>query len=121
MADTARRHRGAATRDEIRKELERIWDLVRESQLEKSESAREYIHGAGLAFDPEPCHRWETFEKSDYRALLSDWLAIGADLRCSLERAADELTHGDQAEGEALAKHTARRASEKRRQSARAQ
>ena len=60
------------------------------SRLEGSERARGYIHGAGLAFDPEPNHRWKTFEKSDHWALLSDWLAIGEDLRCTLERAAEE-------------------------------
>jgi hypothetical protein len=98
---------------ELRQLVEEIW-----RELLKSELAREYVHGAGLAFDPEPYHRWETFEKSDFRALLSDWLVIGEDLRCSLERAADELTHGNEAE--AFAEHAPRRTGEKRRQPARA-
>ena len=134
MADTAPRHGGRKSGEPVEKPRHRSGrglafrlhasrveelTLLILSLLERSERAQGYIHGAGLAFDPEPCHRWDTFEKSDFRALLSDWLAIGEDLRCSLERA--ELTHGNEAEAEALAERAARRASEKRRQPARAE
>ena len=136
MTDTVRRHGGRKGGEPVEEPRHRLGRgaafrlhasrveelaLLILSRLERSERARGYIHGAGLAFDPEPYHRWDTFEKSDFRAFLSDWLAIVDDLRCSLERASDELTHGNEAEAEALAARAARRASGTRQQPARAE
>lgn len=46
--------------------------------------------GIGLAADPIPYARYQTFETSDVRAMWADWSAVGRDMRVALSKAHNE-------------------------------
>lgn len=56
-------------------------------------AAQSYLIGASLAFDLFPQATAKTFERSDKRAIRSDWHAVGADMWYAVGRAEQEKRH----------------------------
>ena len=56
----------------------------------RNPSARQWLIGVSLAYDPAPTHRFWTYCNSDGAAVRRDWEAVASDMHAAIEKCRNE-------------------------------